>query len=498
MKNSADEMMNESAKDEKEDEKNGHISDTSQEETDQSEGQAIGQNNNSDYVENIVVSSLSGLIEGTALGDSLGLPYEGLSHQTIIRSFSKSLEQSFLFGFGMLSDDTEQTVLVAQSLIAGRNDPRRFLRSFARRYRYWILCFPPGMGGASARAGIKLLLGFSPRKSGVFSAGNGPAMRSGIIGAYYYDQPERRRQFVRLATEMTHTDPKALTGALAVAEVAALIVRRKREGLNERPDLDSFIALLSDLARDDSAWTNLLAEFRSAFEKNENPLEFARRIGAKNGVSGYVYQTVPVALYIWYYNYYLSFGEVMMEVITCGGDTDTVGAIAGALAGCRVHPSMIEKTKDKISENKISSSKIFFSPIRIYERLFYRERGHFALANHLVPFSGKGQKWRNRIIDFPYSMGYLDRLSASLFHSKYEENIPVPFWHLFIRPIRNIFFLFLVLGHVVLRFRHVVIKIFDPRNRRYQKNLKKLLDRDKESLQESDPSDSEGNRKIFP
>lgn len=485
------------------------LSCTSQAKTSGLDGEIISSKIKEYSIDNIVASSFSGLIEGTALGDSLGLPYEGLSHKTIIRSFSKPLEQSFLCGIGMLSDDTEQTVLVAQSLIAGRNDPQRFLKSFARRYRYWILCLPPGMGGASARAGLKLLLGFSPRKSGVFSAGNAPAMRSGIIGAYYYDQSHRRREFVRLATEMTHTDPKAFTGALAVAETAALIVRRKMNGLKERPELDSFIEMLNDLAPDDSQWIKLLAEFRSAFENNENSLEFVRRIGAENGVSGYVYRTVPAALYIWYCNYYFSFEEYMLEVITCGGDTDTVGAIVGALAGCLSHPSMIEKPilspfvlnqMTEISSEFISTesqkgstfrSKRSFLPIKIYERFFYRERGYFALANHLVPFIGKGRKWRNRILDFPYSMGYLDRLSAALFRSKYEEKIPVPFWHLFIRPFRNLFFLFLVLGHVVLRLRHIAIRIFDSRHQRYQKNLKKLLDRKKQPLQAVFPDHSD-------
>ena len=40
---------------------------------------------------------------------------------------------------------------------------------------------PAGVGLATARACLKLWLGFSPERSGIYSAGNGPAMRSAVL-----------------------------------------------------------------------------------------------------------------------------------------------------------------------------------------------------------------------------------------------------------------------------------------------------------------------------
>ncbi|RYD35828.1 MAG: ADP-ribosylglycohydrolase family protein, partial [Verrucomicrobiaceae bacterium] len=54
---------------------------------------------------------------GTALGDSLGLPSEGMSRGRIARRWKGELQQRFLFGRGMLSDDTEHTIMVAQALL---------------------------------------------------------------------------------------------------------------------------------------------------------------------------------------------------------------------------------------------------------------------------------------------------------------------------------------------------------------------------------------------
>jgi len=51
-------------------------------------------------------------------------------------------------------------------------------------------------------------------------------MRSALIGAYFADNELRRREFVAASTQMTHTDPRAETTALAVAEIAAWIVRQ--------------------------------------------------------------------------------------------------------------------------------------------------------------------------------------------------------------------------------------------------------------------------------
>ncbi len=88
----------------------------------------------------------------------------------------------------MISDDTEHTCMVAQSLIESGDDIEAFAKQFASRLRWWILALPAGVGKATARSCIKLWLGIRPSKSGVYSAGNGPAMRAAILGATIDDQ----------------------------------------------------------------------------------------------------------------------------------------------------------------------------------------------------------------------------------------------------------------------------------------------------------------------
>lgn len=166
---------------------------------------------------------LLGCLLGTAVGDAIGLPAEGLSAARQRRLFGPIDRHRLVFGRGMVSDDTEHALLTMQALTVSGGDPERFGRDLARRLRWWFLALPPGVGLATARACLRLCVGFGPESSGVASAGNGPAMRAAAIGAFCADDPDpgRLRALVRVAARITHTDPRAEAGALRVALWAA-------------------------------------------------------------------------------------------------------------------------------------------------------------------------------------------------------------------------------------------------------------------------------------
>lgn len=273
---------------------------------------------------------LTGLLLGTAVGDALGLPAEGLSRHRIEQRWHGVWRHRFIFGRGMCSDDTEHTVFVAQALLAHPEDPAAFQRCLAWKLRLWLLGLPAGIGLATLRAILKLWLGFTPARSGVFSAGNGPAMRSAILGACFVDEHPKRRAFVSAATRITHTDPKAETAALAVAEAAAWAV-------NQGEPVEKLLERLPALGHDNQ-WPTLCRKLTDALSREASVASFAEELGLRNGVSGYAYHSVPVALYAWL-RHPRDFPTALKAALDCGGDTDTVGAIVGALAGasCGVH-----------------------------------------------------------------------------------------------------------------------------------------------------------------
>jgi ADP-ribosyl-[dinitrogen reductase] hydrolase len=242
-----------------------------------------------------------------------------------------------IFGRGMLSDDTEHTLFVAQTLLEHPENAEAFQRRFAWRLRWWFASLPPGIGRATARACVKFWLGFSPRRSGVFSAGNGPAMRSALIGGYFFDRPEAIDQFVRASTQITHIDPKAVVGALAVARMAACAVSCDPE---RRPNLAAIAEALIRLAPADAEWQEWIETMVSALAAGDSASRFATALNLERGVTGYMYHTVPIAVYAWL-RQYGDFRATVEAALNCGGDADTVGAIAGALAGATVGESGI-------------------------------------------------------------------------------------------------------------------------------------------------------------
>lgn len=278
---------------------------------------------------------IAGVILGTAVGDALGLPREGLSRRRAMRLFGDGpLRHRLIAGRGMVSDDTEHACLVAQALLEAPGRPDEFAHRLAWGLRWWLVRLPAGVGLATARSILKLWCGFPPEKSGVWSAGNGPAMRAPLLGACLADDRDRLASFIRASTRLTHVDPRAEAGALLVGSAAAHASQRSVI------DTEAFLNDVAPIGVDDAEFQALLETMRSALQRNLAPAEFADSLGLHNGVSGYIYHTAPVAVYCWLH-FRGAFREAVEAAICLGGDSDTVGAIVGALCGAVAGPQKI-------------------------------------------------------------------------------------------------------------------------------------------------------------
>ncbi|MBI1345294.1 ADP-ribosylglycohydrolase family protein [bacterium] len=270
---------------------------------------------------------ITGCLLGTAIGDALGLPYEGLSAQRAGRMWGVPDRYRFLCGRGMVSDDTEHSIMVARAWIATGGKEPEFQWHLARQLRWWLLRLPAGVGLATARAVINLWLGWPPSRSGVFSAGNGPAMRSAILGVVCEDVAHLQN-LVHSSSIITHTDPRADQGAYLVALAAHHAARSEMMISRFLKDVEQHFATAPE-------WLRVIDDAATSAARGESPTEFAATIGCQSGVSGYVLHTVPVALQAWMCHSH-DYAAAVQEVIACGGDTDSTAAIAGGLVGTTV------------------------------------------------------------------------------------------------------------------------------------------------------------------
>ena len=361
---------------------------------------------------------LIGSLLGTAAADSIALPYEGLSKKRVLRLCGDLREHRFFFSRGMVSDDTEHTVMVAQSLIASMGDVGVFKRDLARRMRMWLLRLPAGAGLATLRSIARLWLGFGPDRSGVFSAGNGPAMRSAIIGVFFStgDKDKNRvdytklREFTLASAKITHTDPRAGFGALAVA-VAAAEAPTERDGAisrNRNGDGNEYLERLTPLVMgegDNEGAALFMEAISDAVESASSGVsteEYAAAL-SPGGVSGFVMHTVPVAIHAWT-SHRGDFAAAVRSVTRCGGDTDTVAAIVGGIMGG-------------------ASGK-----------------------------EGIPTEWLEGLIEWPATVRWMEELASTLAEAKGSgKKAAPPELDPFSLFFRNIFFLFVVLLHGLRR-----------------------------------------------
>ncbi len=327
-----------------------------------------------------------GCLLGTATGDSIGLPWEGLSKRRLKKIYGEIKGHSFFFNKGMLSDDTEHTAMVAKALLETDGDTKAFTENLAWKLRFWFMSLPAGIGMATLKSCIKLCLGWPGDKSGVFSAGNGPAMRSAIIGVMYGEDREKMKELVRASTQITHRDPKAEYGALAVALAAHLSDSSPEEYYRELEQL---------IGKEGEELLKLIkkaVEFVSPGKKTE---DFAESLGIGRGISGYMYHTVPTVLYCWF-KHKKNFRASLTDIVKCGGDTDTTGAILGAITGA-------------------------------------------GGGKEVIP-----EEWLTNIWDWPLSVKWLEELGRSLSENNKNTGAKLNFAGSF---VRNIFFTVIVLLH---------------------------------------------------
>jgi ADP-ribosyl-[dinitrogen reductase] hydrolase len=270
----------------------------------------------------LVTDRLEGTLLGVALGDALGLPCEGMSARSIARRFGTVDRFRLLGRTGFVSDDTEQTALIAQSLVRHPRGSDACVRAFRRALLGWFCRLPWGVGWATVRSCVRIALGISP--SGVMSAGNGAAMRAAIVGVFFHDQTDHRRAFGRVLAQVTHRDERAVEGALFVAELAACLVRAAGEESVKRCVAES---------REIVTNTELNAALEGAVHLAADGVTTTEGAQAC-GTTGFVVHTVPFAVFC-----LLRYGgdpmRALSEAIGAGGDTDSIAAILGGWLGAR-------------------------------------------------------------------------------------------------------------------------------------------------------------------
>ena len=229
---------------------------------------------------------------GAILGDIIGSPFEFDMGEKI-----KTFE---LFTPGCeFTDDTVMTIAIADALMSVSNDASddEIRSACCAKMKKWGKQYP--FCGYGARfLGWVLSDDLEPYNS----YGNGSAMRVSSAG-WLYDSLERTREVARLTAEPTHNHPEGIKGAEATA--SAMFLARTGKSKEE---IKAYIENEFDYDLD-----RTLDEIRPDYHHVESCME-----------------CVPEAIIAFLEG--TDFEDSIRNVVSIGGDTDTLAAITGAIA----------------------------------------------------------------------------------------------------------------------------------------------------------------------
>jgi poly(ADP-ribose) glycohydrolase ARH3 len=263
---------------------------------------------------------------GTMIGDVLGAPFEGAPAEYVRACWGSKQQVCERIEHARYTDDTQMMIGVAESLIAcGGFDGAHMARRFAENYE-------PHRGyGAGAHQVLQALRDGCPWDQAatlVFpegSFGNGAAMRVAPVGLFWHNEPSELRRVAELSASITHGHPLGKEGsALQAYAVACAVCHRPKEMAPGR-----YLANLRAFVRPDcEVFGRKLLAIGELLDSEPSVEQVVAELG--NDVRAFT--AVPAAIYA-FLSHAHSFSEAVTYAVQLGGDTDTIGAMAGAIAG---------------------------------------------------------------------------------------------------------------------------------------------------------------------
>jgi len=272
-------------------------------------------------------SRAQGILLGLACGDALGRPVEFQGPDRIKQTHGQVTEM-LAHGThgqptGTITDDTEMALCIARSLAEhGTFEPE----DIATRFVDWKRSGPFDIGIMTSSALQRIQNGESWDEAGQreweasmegSNAGNGSLMRCAPYAIAYRNEPTELVDISRQSSAITHADPRCQWSCALFNRTLANLLTDVDQPLER---------VLHEIG------SELPDDVRNAVEPIETTLRGdSANISLEN--SGYVVTTLQAGLY---HGLTAETAEdAIVDAVMMGGDTDTIGAVAGAVAGAR-------------------------------------------------------------------------------------------------------------------------------------------------------------------
>jgi ADP-ribosyl-[dinitrogen reductase] hydrolase len=273
--------------------------------------------------EDLLHENAAGCLVGLAVGDALGGPVESLSNSEIAEQYGTLVE---MVGGGRLhlkpgetTDDTGQVITLSESIIACSG----FVpEDFSARLGIWYENRPRGVGNHTARVMELITTGEDWEKAALQtqidkpeSAGNGSLMRCAPVALLDHASSALLIDDSRLSSRVTHPHSQCQWSCV----LTNLVIADLLDGSTPVKAVDNALSICAQ--RDDV---------------NHEVLERVRMASMHGSLAhlkptGYVLDTLECSL--WCLLHTDDFETAVVRAVNMGGDSDTIGAVTGALTG---------------------------------------------------------------------------------------------------------------------------------------------------------------------
>ena len=270
---------------------------------------------------------IGGLI-GTFVGDALGMPVEGWPWWRIQQTYGEIRELlPARLGRGTYTDDTLLMIALTESLLAQQGNivPEDIIKRFCDAYQ------PTRGFGAGMHTLVRMWERGVPWQEAARSLfkggsyGNGAAMRVAPVGLLYHNDLQMAYENGVLQAQVTHAHPLGQQGAGLQAMAVALAVQMSRRTFSREDFLGELEAALPAEADVYRRALMLAGELYPHWEERD-------LIVSKLGNRSAAHRSVPTAIFA-FTLFWSSFEDALVYAVSLGGDTDTLAAMTGAIAG---------------------------------------------------------------------------------------------------------------------------------------------------------------------
>ncbi|HKL12397.1 MAG TPA: ADP-ribosylglycohydrolase family protein [Halanaerobiales bacterium] len=282
-----------------------------------------------------------GALLGLIVGDALGAPYEGSPRDSVYFQGEMRGGGPHKISAGHWTDDSSMALCLAESLIKDGFDLKSQLSKYANWFQNGYLSSKERSFGIGRNTSLSITdyikdKSIPPQRE--MAAGNGSIMRLAPVPMYFFNNFNKAVYYSGKSSKATHNNPMAID----TCKLLGAFIYYALEGKEKKYLINN---TYKNLDLDENVLERVQGDYKNKTKDQINS-------------DGFVLNTIEASLWAFYNS--KSFEEAVTIAINLGGDTDTIAAVTGQMAGAFYGSSEIPDEWI----NKLAKKELIMSLIR--------------------------------------------------------------------------------------------------------------------------------------